>query len=191
MSLSARLLGKRFGLTAQEMNRVLVKRGILQGTPGNYTLTELGKKYACVRDFHRGCGGYDFYNRYWETISYDESILDILNITDEVRKEAIAEIMDYRALQRAQRELEFAKDEAEQLAKAQKIIDDQIKRNHNLKIAGVSAAVIIGLAVTGVVVYKVVPKIKARIAKSKAEKAQGAESSGEETLSDNIDDKNK
>lgn len=53
MGVSARVLGEKFGLTAQEMNRVLVKFGVLEGTPGNYCLTELGKKYATVKDYHR------------------------------------------------------------------------------------------------------------------------------------------
>lgn len=155
MSLSARLLGEKFGLNAQEMNRVLVKFGILEGTPGNYSLTELGKKFATVKDFHRGCGGYDFYNRYWSTRSYDESILDVLKVTDEVRKEAITEVAQHRALQKAERAMQLAKYEAEKLANEQRIISDQLKRSKNLKITGIVILVGVGIIATGVVVYKI------------------------------------
>lgn len=189
MSLSARLLGKEYGLTAQEMNRVLVKRGILQGTPGNYSVTEFGKNFASVKDFHRGCGGYDFYNRHWSTTSYDESIRNVLNVTDEVRKAAIKEAADHRAMQRVQKAFEIAKGEAEQLANEQKIINDQLMRSKNLKVAGIVAAVGVSLIVTGIVAYKVTPKIKAHIAKRKEEKAKGVEDKDENIPCDNADDK--
>ena len=39
MQVSARILGQDYGLTAEEMNRVLVKLGFLEGTPGDYSLT--------------------------------------------------------------------------------------------------------------------------------------------------------
>lgn len=155
MGVSARVLGEKFRLTAQEMNRVLVRFGILQGTPGNYELTELGKKYAIVKDHHRGCGGYSYYNRDWSTITYDESIKKILNVTDEVRKKAIEEVRQHRAKQYAERAIQAAKYEAEQLAKEKEIIQAQIRKSKNLKTAGIIALVGIGVITTGVIVYKI------------------------------------
>ena len=84
MGVSARILGQQYGLTAAEMNRVLVKKGILAGNPGDYYLTELGDLYGATKHFHRGCGGSAQYNRYWSERTYDESIKNVLNITDEL-----------------------------------------------------------------------------------------------------------
>ena len=81
MGVSARTLGQQYGLTAAEMNRVLVKKGILAGNPGDYYLTELGDLYGATKHFHRGCGGSAQYNRYWSERTYDESIKNVLNIT--------------------------------------------------------------------------------------------------------------
>ena len=39
MNYSARLLGQRFGLNAQEMNMALKQLGYLDGQPGNYIPT--------------------------------------------------------------------------------------------------------------------------------------------------------
>ncbi len=88
MGKSARKLGQEYGLTAQEMNFFLKEEGYLDGEPGDYFLTEKGKKYAEEQDYHRGTGGYAHYNRYWTTRTWDEGITDELDITDK-RKKAI------------------------------------------------------------------------------------------------------
>jgi len=88
MRKSATKLGDEYGLTAQEMNFVLKEEGYLDGEPGDYSVTEKGKKYAEEQYFHRGTGGYERYNAYWSTRTWDESITDELDITDE-RKKAI------------------------------------------------------------------------------------------------------
>ena len=43
MTLSAKRLGERCGLTAEEMNILLKEEGFLSGEPGNYYPTEKGK----------------------------------------------------------------------------------------------------------------------------------------------------
>ena len=75
MGVSARILGQQYGLTAAEMNRVLVKKGILAGNPGDYYLTELGDLYGATKHFHRGCGGSARYNRYWSERTYGPYLL--------------------------------------------------------------------------------------------------------------------
>ena len=45
-------------------------------------MTELGDLYGATKHCHRGCGGSAQYNRYWSERTYDESIRDVLNITD-------------------------------------------------------------------------------------------------------------
>lgn len=71
---SARILGKDYGLTAQEMNQLLKDQGFLDGNPGEYFVTEKGAPFAKEIDFHRGSGGYAQYNRYWTERTWDESI---------------------------------------------------------------------------------------------------------------------
>ena len=84
MQVSARILGRDYGLTAEEMNRVLVKQGFLQGRPGDYSVTQKALQYAAEKDFHRGTGGYASYNRYWTTRTFDDSIKNVLNISSEL-----------------------------------------------------------------------------------------------------------
>jgi len=87
MRKSARLLGQEYGLTAPEMNFVLKEEGFLDGEPGNYTVTEKGETYAEEQDYHRGTGGYSWYNRAWTTRTWDDGITDELDITDDRKKE--------------------------------------------------------------------------------------------------------
>ena len=88
MRKSARILGKENCLTSQEMNYILKKEGFLSGNTGEYSVTDKGEPFAEEKDFHRGTGGYDHYNRYWSNRTWDESIENELNITDDMKKEA-------------------------------------------------------------------------------------------------------
>ena len=105
MGVSARILGREYGLTAQEMNKVLQKEGFLSGTPGNYTPTAKAMKYVQEKNYHRGCGGYDCYNRYWTERTYDPSILKELNITDELKTMIRKEIKEERLAKNLEREM--------------------------------------------------------------------------------------
>lgn len=67
---------------------ILKKQGFLDGEPGNYLPSEIGKQYALQKDFHRGTGGYAQYNRYWTTNTLDDSITDVLHITPALIAEA-------------------------------------------------------------------------------------------------------
>lgn len=87
MRKSARILGEDYGLTAKEMNFLLKDEGYLEGVPGNYSVTEKGKAFAEEEDHHRGTGGYAWYNRNWTTRTWDDSILDELDITDEKKQQ--------------------------------------------------------------------------------------------------------
>ena len=73
MNYSARLLGQRFGLNAQEMNMALKQLGYLDGQPGNYIPTEKGKMFYSETYHDNVYGGYA--KRFWNTLSYDESII--------------------------------------------------------------------------------------------------------------------
>lgn len=88
MQESARILGEKYGVTAAEMNYILKKKGYLDGRPGGYWLTELGKKYGTEKGFHRGTGGYERYNRYWTEITWDSGIEKELRIKPGLKQEA-------------------------------------------------------------------------------------------------------
>lgn len=170
MQVSARILGQCYGLTAEEMNRVLVKQGFLKGTPGNYDLTDKAIPYAAEKNFHIGTGGYSFYNRYWTERTFDESIKDKLNISSElkseVRKEAASDRATRYAAQAAawtqankeflaKQAAETAEREAEEIAaKRAEILISKLKK------AGKIGIIVGGLVIVGYGVYKVTPKIK-------------------------------
>lgn len=82
MRMSARLLGLMIGLTAQEMNRLLEAQGFLAGSPGVYSVTEKGAPFALEKLESRGTGGYLHYNPSWTTRSWNEEILDVLDLSD-------------------------------------------------------------------------------------------------------------
>lgn len=89
MNYSARLLGQRFGLNAQEMNMALKQLGYLEGQPGKYIPTEKGKLFYSEAYHDNGYGGYA--KRTWSTFSYDESIINNLDeeLTKDVCQQAI------------------------------------------------------------------------------------------------------
>lgn len=170
MQVSARILGQGYGLNAQEMNRVLVKEGFLTGQPGNYSLTEKAMDFAKEQDFHRGTGGYSWYNRYWKTRTFDDSIKDLLNVTPELKEEVRSEIAAERAARyaaqavaREQADAEFlAKQAAEKAAKeAAEIATEKTEEFiRKCKKAGVVGLIVIGGAAVCYGIYKTTPKVK-------------------------------
>ena len=70
MTLSAKRLGERCGLTAEEMNILLKEEGFLSGEPGNYYPTEKGKLFVVEKGDDNGYGGYAF--RGWNWFEWDE-----------------------------------------------------------------------------------------------------------------------
>lgn len=87
---SARILGQDYGLTAVEMNFLLKEEGFLDGEPGTYFLTEKGKNYAHEQIDGRGTGGYLQYNPSWSVRTWNPSITDELDVTEE-RKQQLRE----------------------------------------------------------------------------------------------------
>jgi hypothetical protein len=70
MGMSARVLGREFGLTAQEMNALLKQHGYLYGEPGAYGLTEKGQQFGDEHHHDNGYGGYAY--RQWETRTWND-----------------------------------------------------------------------------------------------------------------------
>lgn len=122
MKKSARILGQDYGLTAQEMNYILEKKGFLEGKPSDYSVTEKGRSFAEEQDFHRGTGGYAQYNRYWTTRSWDESLTDELDINNDLKREARSAIAESKRQQWD--EIKAARAEADALFLASQQSDD-------------------------------------------------------------------
>ena len=170
MQVSARIFGVDYGLTAQEMNRVLVKEGFLKGRAGDYSLTEKAVDFAKEQDFHRGTGGYSCYNRYWTTRTFDDSIKKVLNVTPKLKEEVRSEIAAERAARyaaqataRAQAENRFlAEQAAEKAAKeaAELAAVEAEEFMRKCKKVGAVGLIIIGSAAIGYGVYKTAPKVK-------------------------------
>jgi len=74
MKKSARQLGYMIGKTAQDVNKLLKDNGYLEGVPGNYELTEKGKKYAEEKYHSNGIGGYSQYQVSYTTRKWDEEV---------------------------------------------------------------------------------------------------------------------
>lgn len=167
MQVSARVLGQEYGLTGEEMNRLLFKQGILTGEPGSYDLTPKGLQYAVSKDFHRGTGGYSQYNRYWTTRTYDEKIKDVLDLSEDAIAEVKKEVANMRAARYAAQAVARATADAEFIAKetAKQALEDKpaketFERIAKYKKIGKVSLVVSGVVVTGYGIYKVAPKVK-------------------------------
>lgn len=81
MFLSAKQLGAKIDLNAQEMNILLKEEGLLDGEPGDYYVTEKGRSYADETGWSNGYGGYAA--RGYNYTVWDETILNIIDISEE------------------------------------------------------------------------------------------------------------
>jgi hypothetical protein len=80
MRKSARVLGWDLGMSARDVNSLLMEHGYMEGQPGAYDLTEKGVQFGHEVDHHRGPGGYARYNADWTTRTWDEAVLDSLAV---------------------------------------------------------------------------------------------------------------
>lgn len=172
MQVSARILGNEYGLTAEEMNCVLKKLGFLSGEAGDYYLTEKGMEYAKEHEHNSGCGGYSIYNRYWTTRTYDDSIMDVLDITPELKSEVREELKVARAAKRAaekfamqQAEEKYLAEQAANEAAEIEALEAQRKREENIELiknGGKTMVIVLLIAGSVYTVYKVATHIKKR-----------------------------
>jgi len=166
MQKSARILGQEYGLTGEEMNRVLVKNGFLQGVPGDYEPTEKALPYAVEKYYHRGNGGYAQYNRYWTTRTFDDSIKEELDVSSALVQEVREELAAERSARYAKLAEERAKADEEFMAKqrAKENVIEETEQDEDLSNGGIDVGkiglVVVGAAVLGYVSYKAIPKIK-------------------------------
>lgn len=64
--------------TAREFNALLLEHGFLEGTPGNYAVTEKGAPFAHYKDEFRGNPRSLSYSAQWSTRSWDDDIISVL-----------------------------------------------------------------------------------------------------------------
>ena len=160
MGVSARIMGREYGLNAQEMNKVLQKEGFLSGKPGDYTPTEKAMEYVKESYYHRGCGGYDRFNRYWVERTYDPSIMKELNVTDELKNIVRNELKEERAAKALEREI-ASRQFYEKLNQSTNIIEKhtfEYKKSIDLnpKYFIIGGAAVGASIIGGVIVYNVV-----------------------------------
>lgn len=172
MGRSARILGEDLGLNSQEMNQLLKDQGFLEGDPGAYVVTEKGAQFAKETDFHRGPGGYSWYNRDWTQRTWDESIKDVLDTSPESRQAARDAVAEARRLkwnaikaERAEADAAFraSRPDLFPVEKAETAISDSTDSEDGLSglaVAGIIAGGAALLAGIGYGVYKAAPHIK-------------------------------
>ena len=172
---SAKQLGREYGLSAQEMNLALVSLGYLEGEPGNYTLTDKAMPFAKEEDHHRGCGGYSCYNRYWTIRTFDDSIKDVLDISDELKENVRSQVVTRRAQLNAKKRASMAEiatenqrdPNAEKVSKlaTEKMAKCIAPRTGTLKNMGIAGLVILGIGGCCYGVYKLKPRIQKELNK--------------------------
>ncbi len=87
MGMTATQLGSIFGRGAAAMNVLLKEHGFLEGGPGAWRPTELGKQFAQSHDFDNGYGGYA--HRSWGWLSWTDGLVDALQASIEQNPDGI------------------------------------------------------------------------------------------------------
>lgn len=100
MGLSAKRLGEKIGLTAEETNTLLKEAGYQSGQAGKYVVTETGKKFVEEKSWDNGCGGWA--HRGYNYNEWDESIIDKLDTSSS----NLQEIRDLTSQRRKERKLQ-------------------------------------------------------------------------------------
>lgn len=85
---------------------LLKEEDYLYGEPNAFGVTQKGEPFAHEKYEKRGTGGSAQYNPSWETVSWDQSILDELNITPERVREVQEAARQLRRDRAAAREAE-------------------------------------------------------------------------------------
>lgn len=96
MGKSATVLGKPYYMNGRQFNFLLMQQGFLEGGPGAWSLTPKGEQFAEIRDYHRGPGGYSWYNRDWSEIIWKDEIVEHLNLSVKAQQWAIDAEEEYR-----------------------------------------------------------------------------------------------
>lgn len=169
---SASFLGQPLGLTGVEMNLLLKDRGLLTGDPGAYALTQKAQQFANERYEERGNpGGSSQYFRQWPVVTWDPSVINELNVTEE-RKQQV------RLAARLARQEKAAVRAAEAVDLSSQATDLGAPNSSGVD----PRVVVLGLLAAGAAIYglyEAVPRIKARRAdRARKKSASGMPSEG-------------
>lgn len=100
MGLSAKRLGERIGLTAEQTNVLLKEAGFQKGEAGDYVVTDKGKKYAEEKSWTNGYGGYAA--RGYDYNEWNASIIDKLD-TSSANLEKVRKITSQKRKERREK----------------------------------------------------------------------------------------
>ena len=115
LSRSVTELGRRVGLTAQEFNVALKHAGLLDGEPGAYYFTELGKRLATVHTTTTATAASP--HRSWDITTWPETVIEKLDLSEDGIAGIRQFLADRRAAQWAAIKAERAAADAEFLRK--------------------------------------------------------------------------
>lgn len=99
MGMTATQLGSMFGRGAAAMNVLLKDHGFLEGSPGAWRPTELGKQFARSHDFDNGYGGYA--QRSWGWLSWSDGLVEALKASIEANPDGIVPAVPTTVVQTA------------------------------------------------------------------------------------------
>lgn len=104
MSLSAKRLGEKLGLTSEETNVLLKEEGYIDGRPGDYWPTSKAAGLVIEKGGDNGYGGYAF--RGWNWLEWSEKMLDLIPFSVERRREIQNITSEQRRIRRQEKEAE-------------------------------------------------------------------------------------
>lgn len=158
MQKSARILGLEYGLTGQEMNRLLAKQGFLEGEPSNYYPTEKAQPFVKESYQHMGPG--------WTLRTFDDSILDELVITNDIKADIRAEISAERAAKQAEKEAKwvaFKNSLLENEGQDNQMsipTEEDVAQELETQKTDIALGILFIVVTAGFIIYKTVPRIK-------------------------------
>lgn len=161
--LSATRIGEQIGASGEEVNRLLIDQGFLDGKPGAWSLTSKGEEYGVHRDYDNGNNS-GWYHEAHSFALFDSSIIDVLDASPEKLAEARADITADRQAQRAEREA--AQDEYEANYQASQAAKE--KEEQDELIGWLIACGVVALTATVIGAKKGIERYRRR----KAEKAE-------------------
>jgi hypothetical protein len=153
--LSATDIGAHIGLGAQDTNVLLVAQGFLEGKPGEYLLTDLGKQFGHHVSEDNGYGGVAY--RDWYKTYFDESILHALDHSSETVTETKSAAKAARAAARA---LSVKEGEEYWAEVARKKLANDVSGEIDWKKVILVAGGVIVVTATTVVIVNYAPAIK-------------------------------
>lgn len=163
-------LGRKLGLSAQEMNVAFKLAGLRDGEPGAWGLTEKGARFAAQHYHDNGYGGYA--HRAWDTTTWLETVTDELDLSQAGIARVRQVIAERKLAQKAAREVATAAAEAAFLrTEVAKHTADAALDVGNATRTNVIVAV--GVAVTAYGLYRAVPRVRRR-SKERADASQPA-----------------